>query len=346
MCSGNLAATSFQWAICARNDINGGGSQSYDAYNSASPAPGATFVNGGSVGTNGSFSSSSTVSISGDLWALTADLSGFSIDAHNTSVNQQVHYNGAEKTKAAIGGLFTPVVSPAPCLRCDAGLQVPIGGYTAFYSLAANNNDAAIGLLPSALASGTSARLDLPCGIYYLSSVANNLNLTIRGHGNSALFIDGDVNLSNFSIDVDPTARLDLFVNGNLTVGGSTLGNPAYPTQIRLYVKGNITLGQVITGADIYTLAGSTFSTQAASTEYGSLFVGFDGNGGNLVVHYDLANAGEAAQCPNPSGNSCSTCLDCGNQACVGGTCGSCTSDSDCCAPLRCVGGTCEFTSF
>jgi hypothetical protein len=37
----------------------------------------------------------------------------------------------------------------------------------------------------------------------------------------------------------------------------------------------------------------------------------------------------------------CGTCKDCGNQACVNGTCGSCTTNADCCAPLICQGGTC-----
>jgi hypothetical protein len=37
----------------------------------------------------------------------------------------------------------------------------------------------------------------------------------------------------------------------------------------------------------------------------------------------------------------CTTCRDCNNQACVYGVCGSCQTDSDCCAPLVCSFGTC-----
>ena len=37
----------------------------------------------------------------------------------------------------------------------------------------------------------------------------------------------------------------------------------------------------------------------------------------------------------------CLSCLDCLNQACIDGECGSCLSDSDCCAPWRCFARTC-----
>ncbi len=37
----------------------------------------------------------------------------------------------------------------------------------------------------------------------------------------------------------------------------------------------------------------------------------------------------------------CSTCSDCGGQACVNHQCGSCLTSSDCCAPLLCVAGVC-----
>ena len=33
-------------------------------------------------------------------------------------------------------------------------------------------------------------------------------------------------------------------------------------------------------------------------------------------------------------------------KGCDHGTCGSCTSDASCCAPLRCVNGNCQFSSF
>jgi hypothetical protein len=372
-CSGNLAFSSFQWAVCACTGYNGGGSQSFDAYNSlgGSPAP---FGEGGSVGTNGTYTSSSTVTIEGDLWALA------SIAGHNTTVDRQAHYttsidikNGGE---VAGGGTFHPVPSPEPCLRCDPSLQVPIHAYTAYYSAhdssgnaSTGGDDSKIGLSPSALASGVvgNTTLVLPCGIYYLSSVQNNISLTIRAVGNTALFISGSATV-NLDLDVDPSARLDLFVDGDLTISSGVIGNPAFPTQMRLYVNGNISLPGGVLAADIYNVYDKVYSTQSNYTEYGSLFVGTATNGGSVTIHYDTANQNEAAQCAPVTGNGCTTCLDCGNQACncggnngapcpnKTGACGNCLTDADCCAPLRCVNGdgstcsgtgcTCSFTSF
>ena len=47
--------------------------------------------------------------------------------------------------------------------------------------------------------------------------------------------------------------------------------------------------------------------------------------------------------CPPPPGG-CSSCLDCGNQACVDGVCGECTNDGQCCPPLVCIGGRCDLS--
>ena len=44
---------------------------------------------------------------------------------------------------------------------------------------------------------------------------------------------------------------------------------------------------------------------------------------------------------PDAGTPQCGSCTDCANQACVNGTCGSCTSSAQCCPPLLCLGGSC-----
>jgi hypothetical protein len=41
--------------------------------------------------------------------------------------------------------------------------------------------------------------------------------------------------------------------------------------------------------------------------------------------------------------NECDDCTDCDGQACTDHVCGTCVTDSDCCAPLYCYRGHCEF---
>ncbi|MFW5877410.1 MAG: DUF7305 domain-containing protein, partial [Myxococcota bacterium] len=71
---------------------------------------------------------------------------------------------------------------------------------------------------------------------------------------------------------------------------------------------------------------------------FGSVFAGrFDATA-DVAIHYDrgILRAGESCE-DDPGDDSCDGCGDCrSSEACVGGTCGPCTSDADCCEPLVC----------
>ncbi len=60
-----------------------------------------------------------------------------------------------------------------------------------------------------------------------------------------------------------------------------------------------------------------------------------------VTIHYDTSVLQAASPCPGPAPTTCATCSDCNNQACLGGTCGDCTRDADCCPPLTCYLGRC-----
>lgn len=67
------------------------------------------------------------------------------------------------------------------------------------------------------------------------------------------------------------------------------------------------------------------------------------------AVHNDVAivNAADACKKPTTGGGTppaCQRCQDCGGQACKNATCGACTSDAGCCAPLFCtLQGNCVY---
>lgn len=61
------------------------------------------------------------------------------------------------------------------------------------------------------------------------------------------------------------------------------------------------------------------------------LFAGEDG------IFADGFESGDTSAWSQP----CSSCVDCANQACIDGTCGSCILHSDCCDPFVCLDGTC-----
>ena len=76
-------------------------------------------------------------------------------------------------------------------------------------------------------------------------------------------------------------------------------------------------------------------------------------NFGDVVMVYDVKRCVEVLQTTTTTSTSsssttsttmntpCSNCQDCNGQACIGGVCTACTTDSDCCAPSACVDGEC-----
>jgi hypothetical protein len=289
-------------------------------------------------------------------------------------------------TEANGGTCKAPPATPwvdllEPCKRCNGpgspdcdtqGLcQVTINTYITYYKT--HNNNTAIGLSAAGtdLSNvGADTMLELPCGYYYLTTIndpsGGGHTIDINVHGNTALFVDGDINDHKpINFYIDPKAHLDMFVRGNMLLANNNrLGNMNVPANMRFYVSSPGTgapamafqCAPAIMGLGIY-VPNSGFSQSNSLTFYGALFARDYLGGGSMSMHYDKAFADQGLNCPPPT-SGCTTCLDCGNQACncgnppgvpcTGGTgsCGGCTSDAQCCSPLRCVGGTCVFSSF
>jgi hypothetical protein len=98
-------------------------------------------------------------------------------------------------------------------------------------------------------------------------------------------------------------------------------------------------------------MVGSDIDLTSHITAYGALYCNnFIGQGDNTDIHYDRASLQLGKECCD-NGNSeipgcpktptCGTCKDCGNQACINGACGQCTSSAQCCPPLTCQSGAC-----
>ncbi len=243
----------------------------------------------------------------------------------------------------------------------------------------ANGNPAPLSY--QALNNSTAAltRLDLPCGKYYFDTIQIGKTTTIVVHGRTAIFVGGSVRISQELIfDLDPGASLDIFVAGVVNVANDvTLGSPAYPRLTRLYIGSPSCAGsgsctkdsQCCSGVcsnGICTSGGGNLSQAMSLSQgghfngliwagygtfthsnplemYGSIYANYFDASGDTIIHYDKGAVLTGDECPPPpSGQTCESCLQCGNQACVNNTCGSCTNDSQCCPPLHCDAGTCK----
>jgi hypothetical protein len=91
--------------------------------------------------------------------------------------------------------------------------------------------------------------------------------------------------------------------------------------------------------ADLYAPNGEIYAS-ASFNMYGAIFAGYYHGKASTTIHYDTASVKQGTGCPPPPPG-CTSCLDCGNQACVGGNCGACSSTAQCCPPLVCSNGKC-----
>ena len=386
-CLGNLAQTTFRWGLCSCQDVRVSDKLLVDAYDSTRGPylPGGL---GGGVGVNGGYETSAAAEIWGALWCAANE--GVDTKAPNTvkqelrvggpfhtsdtfSVGEDAYVAGNVSTSSSISigktlrvpaaatvgsgvtyaALSREAVTVAPPCDCQPQQLVPIAGIVAAHR-PPNNDDASLGLDAAAFAAaaGGPRRLDLPCGNYFLTGIAQSEALTIAAHGRTALYIDGDVHSSNaLTFAVEPGAELDLFIAGTIDVSDTLIiGSPNYPAASRTYVGSpsglHFSAGSRV-GGNVYAAYGLV-TWSAGSDIYGSVYAGDFSASSTTTIHYDRAVLVTGAACPAPAPTpdagapGCGSCKDCGNQACINGACAACRTSADCCPPLVCgAGGRC-----
>ena len=371
-CTGELAQTTFRWGLCSCEGTISAGLLYTDGFDShaGAYAPGGL---GGGVGMNARWSASGSTDVRGAFWlgaggsssgtlyvgqqlhSAAALTSGANVTvADDAYVDGDVRINGVVHnvlrvpdsadvgSNVSYGSLVRgPVSVPLPC-DCGAASIIPIEAIIDHHRT--DNDNAAIGLDPALFSrsTGTPRRLELPCGRYFLDEVPAGVTIVVRAR--TALFVDGAVGgAGSLSIVTEGDGELDLFVRGRL--GGAVtmvIGSIQHPSHTRVYVastQGVTFAGASVIGANLYVPNG-TVNFAGGLSMFGGVFANRVSWAGDLLVHYDtdILRAGEPCG-PPPSG--CTSCHDCGNQACIGGQCGACASSADCCAPLQCSNGVC-----
>jgi hypothetical protein len=144
---------------------------------------------------------------------------------------------------------------------------------------------------------------------------------------------------------VDPTGSLDVFVAGTISDSNHlAFGNPNYPALERIYVGTPLGIpftGDVKLAANLYAAASNLVSWSSTNEIYGSVIAGKFISSQPTKIHFDRGVLGSGGSCSDAGIPGCGSCKDCGNQACVQGQCGACTSSAQCCPPLECMSGVC-----
>lgn len=238
------------------------------------------------------------------------------------------------------------VTVPPPC-PCGANEILNVDGLV--NEAKTKNDNAKDGIDPSMLnVLIGNVEVTLPCGKIYFDRIGGIGNVIFNVTGRVAVFVGGDVaNTGNLEFRLAAGAEIDLFISGNLAVTGRALfGEKDRPAASRIYVGGS---GNVLlTGFTEFVgnLYAPRSLVQGVGFEnvYGSIFAGNFVSPGYANFVYDSAimTVGDTCDAPNPPPNTCTQCGSCsGGKACVGGTCGPCRTDADCCSQLICSGGQC-----
>ncbi|MCC7074863.1 MAG: hypothetical protein IT383_26370 [Deltaproteobacteria bacterium] len=397
VCGADLAATTFRFGLCTCEDLAFSTVLRVDAFQSDPAQP----VEGGSAGTNGSFTSTGDSAIAGslvvggsalpignheiggelyaagdvtsagdidiaaDAW-VAGDLRGFVTDVVGTLHVPASATVGLGTTAGAV--VNTPVTVAPPC-PCAPGDRLDVNAFIA--DAEQHNDNAAIGLTRDALIGLLQPKeLDLPPGRYYVDRIAAIAPLWLRVSGPTALYVGGDLeSVSVFEIAVEGAGELDVFVGGSLRATGDfemgVEGGP--PSRVRTYVAG---ADDILLAGDL-DFQGSLWAPNARLVAAGPLDV--EGallvreivEAGVIHVGWDASIEDGAGSCDetgtpvddadpvdepadgdgddggDAAPSACASCEDCGNQACVDGSCGACATSLDCCAPLVCAEGVC-----
>jgi hypothetical protein len=232
-----------------------------------------------------------------------------------------------------------------PACDCDPSHIVDVKGVVATYG--AHSDDETLKIQPSMLENVqsplTTAEATLPCGRIFFTRIGPaNVPIHLMAQGRVAIFVDGDLSTqSDFVVDAPSGNEVDLFVAGNVNVGGRfQVGDASNPARGRTYVGGNkVNLqGAAEFAGNLYAPgADLTLGGSAPTTLFGSVFVGAFSAGSDLTIHYDESILTPAATPNCPGSTVCASCNDCGGQPCNSGTCGRfCTNSDQCCPPLVC----------
>jgi putative adhesin len=305
----------------------------------------ATASSQGELHVGGRVASGPSLTVAGDAYVL-GDVAATGNLAIDGTLFQPAGDTATAGGTNTIGASSNASFTVPPACDCDPALLINVAAYVESYRT--SNDDSAVGIDPSALQNvSADTTLSLPCGRIFFTSVGGPGAITLAlSAGRTAVFIGGDLAPNGaFAIDLPASSEVDVFVEGGVVAGSSfMLGNAGSPAKARLWVGSsasvNLTSAATLAG-NVYAPLSELVLGSGATTIYGSVLAERVSAQGALTIHYDESVLGEGASCGAPAGGACTSCHDCGNQACIGGVCGACTASSDCCPPLVCNAGTC-----
>ena len=331
-CTGNLAKKTFGWTVCACNNVSGTSAVYADAWDSTKGTYKPKQIGGG-IGADLAVTSDDVFTVYGKLHATAT--TGNSIDTQGTmSIYDEVGsqnniglgaftagadvYCGGDisgGTMSIAGTLYQPTgkqhggvtykaLSNGPvnvAQPCNCTYKIPVAAIVDWGKT--HNDNSLISLDPNLLATTTgTVHVDLPCGEYYLSGFNLQNAAAIVVHGNTAIFIDGDIQSSAFlEISLaDQASELDIFVKGTINPTSSfTLGSPNWPalTHVYLGTTNAFTLSDTTIISGNVWVGNATVDWTSTTDMFGAVFSNQFNVSSALNIHYDSAVTHTGTDC-------------------------------------------------
>lgn len=342
LCAGDVAEETFRFGLCTCQSAQVGAQLTMDAFDSANgPYGGNNVLNDGNLGINRALSTSGKVDIRGSAYVGGGGLgvgpsssisrnvfaNGNTNQANaRTSVGRNMYVNGnvtggfdidgnlyvpqsaTVSNQTVVSGQLVrgPVTVPTPC-PCEPNQLLDVAALTA-WGRDNNDNEVEDVITSTAWENGGPTDITLPCGRYYITRInQGGSSLRIRAEGRTVLYVDGDITVGQFTLELAEGAEIDLFVAGNLTVGAAlSFGSAEQPSAVRTYSSGTSTI--TITASSLW--GGNFYAPRAhvffggSPTLYGALFARSVYFQSAATIHFDSAvrRAGQACEPPAPDG--------------------------------------------
>lgn len=216
-----------------------------------------------------------------------------------TTAETSVISVSGQRTTPSTRTAAVAVAPPCPC-ELDPYVSGPI------LALTQTNDDARLGLGKDQLEGYVgSPVLTLPCGGYFFQRIAGAGSLELRIAGRVELAIAGGLDVGGqLTIALAPGAELDLYVHGDVTVGGMVaMGDKAAPQRLRFFPGGVDTIRIAGGGYISAAVLGRRrdLITSAPLDIYGGMIAERASVNGALRLHYDQQMRAIAGSCgPSP----------------------------------------------
>jgi hypothetical protein len=220
----------------------------------------------------------------------------------SVDIQGSLRYRGDEPQHSGDATIRTTRSEHTQGSQCGVEPSLAFDVARALSERASDNDNAAVTASLNKLSHASDkVEFALPCGRYYVGSIAGEGSVTIHAQGHVALFVDGAVNLQQgFHLDADPGARITLVVRDvfNVLGGGFSLGDTSSARHLLIVAGRQVYFSTDATiGGAIYAPDSELLSEHGPLQIQGAAYVRRGLLNSDTTIHYAASDVAAAESC-------------------------------------------------